>query len=284
MHQKRIGIYHKNCTDGTTAGAVLLRKFPDIQLFPLVHSHTEEDLEHIHKIAGEESEIYFVDFATGVEEFLDKKHNIFVLDHHFGAKERMEKLEKENPKLKYIFDNNKSGASLAWQYFFKDEKEPEIIKYVEDSDLWTGKYEETKYVSNYLSMFSNNPEHVLELMESDINEIKEKGKIISNYVDIQIERIVEKLQEIKLRIGEYEALAYNVTMYESAVGHKLSVLQNQAVAMFTISGNSVNFSFRGNDNNSPTALDLAKLLDGGGHKNASGATIYLEDFLKMIIQ
>lgn len=283
MKQKKIGIYHKNCTDGTTAGAVLLRKFPDIKLFPLVHSHTEEDLEHIHKTAGDGSEIYFVDFATGVEEFLDKKHNIFVLDHHFGAKERMEKLEKENPKLKYIFDNNKSGASLAWQYFFKDEKEPEIIKYVEDSDLWTGKYEETKYVSNYLSMFSNNPEHVLELMESDINEIKEKGKIISDYVDIQIERIVEGLQEIKLRIGEIEVLAYNVTMYESAVGHKLSVLQNQAVAMFTISGNNVNFSFRSNDNNNPTAFDLAKLLGGGGHKNASGATIYLKDFLKMII-
>jgi oligoribonuclease NrnB/cAMP/cGMP phosphodiesterase (DHH superfamily) len=279
----KIGIYHKNCTDGTTAAAVLLRKFPDIKLFPLVQSHTEDDLAHIHKSAGEGSEIYFVDFSAGVEEFLDGGHNIIVIDHHMSVKEHLEELEKNNENLTYIFNNDKSGASLAWTYFFQDEKEPELIKYVQDSDIWTKKYDDTKYVTNYLSMFSNDPEQMLKFIEGDIDEIKEKGKIISNYSDIQIGRLVESVQEIKLRIGEYEVPGYNVTMYKSPVGNKLSVIQDKAVAMFTISGGDVNLSFRGTDSNSPTALELAQLLEGGGHKNAAGANISLEDFIKMII-
>lgn len=53
--------------------------------------------------------------------------------------------------------------------------------------------------------------------------------------------------------------------------------------MFSINGNFVKFSIRGNEGQSPTALDVAKLLGGGGHKNAAGAEIPLNDFLKMII-
>lgn len=284
MKKTIIGIYHKNCTDGTAAAAILLRKFLDIKLFPLAHSHTEDDLEHIHRVAGEGGEIYFVDFTAGVEEFLDKRHDIIVLDHHIGIKEKMEKLADENKKLTYIFNNDKSGASLAWSYFFGNEREPEIIKYIEDSDLWKGNYgDDTKYVTNYLSMFTNSPEQMLKFIESDITEIKEKGKIITQYADNQIDRLIESIQEIKLMIGEFIIPAYNITIYESSVGNKLSKIQNKVVAMFTIKGDSVNFSFRGEDGNNPTALELAKLIGGGGHKNAAGANIPLKDFLNMII-
>lgn len=284
MKKTTIGIYHKNCTDGTTAAAVLLKKFPDIKLFPLAYSHTEDDLEHIHRVAGEGSEIYFVDFAVGVEEFLDGGHSITVIDHHIGAKERIEKLASVNGNLTFIFDNDKSGASLAWSHFFPDEKVPEIIKYVEDSDIWTGKYgDDTKYVTNYLSMFTNSPEQMLEFINSDIADIKKKGKIIADYSDNQIHRLVDGIQDIKLRIGEFIVPAYNITMHQSASGHKLSEIQNKAVVLFTITGGSVNFSIRGADGQSPSALELAKLLGGGGHQNASGAEVFLKDFLKMII-
>lgn len=280
----KIGIYHKNCVDGTAAAAVLLRKFPDIQLFPLVHSHTEDDLAHIHKVAGEGSEIYFVDTASGVEEFLDGGHNIEIIDHHISIKEHIEGLAQKNANLKYIFDNNKSGTSLAWSYFFPDEGIPEIIKFIEDNDLWTKKYgDDTKYVSNYLSMFTNSPEQMLKLIDGDIAEIKEKGKIIADYSDIQIERLVESIQDIKLRIGEFIVPAYNITMYESPVGNRFARIQEKAIAMFTINGGNVNFSFRGTDNNNPTALELATILGGGGHKDAAGASISLKDFIKMII-
>jgi uncharacterized protein len=282
----KIGIYHKNCTDGTTAAAVLLRKFPDIKLFPLVHSHTEDEVAHIHKVAGEDNEIYFVDFAVGVEEFLDKGHEITVLDHHISMKEEMEKLADGDEKLTYVFDNDKSGASLSWSYFFPDEKEPEIIKYVEDSDLWTKKYEDTKYVTSFLSTNADTPEKMLEFIENvDIEEIKKKGKMITDYSDIQINRIVESAESINLKIGELVVPAYNLTSgeYVSVIGNKLSTLHNKPAIIFSIKSHSVKFSIRSLDGQSPNALGFAKMLGGGGHENSAGAEIPLSDFIKMII-
>jgi uncharacterized protein len=282
----KIGIYHKNCADGVAAAAVLLRKFPDIKLFSLTHSHTEDEVAHIHKIAGEDNEIYFVDFAVGIEEFLDKGHKITVLDHHIGVRERVEKPAKENEKLTYIFDNDKSGASLAWSYFFGDEKMPEIIKYVEDSDLWTKKYEDTKYVTSFLSTNADTPEKMLEFIENgNIEEIKEKGKIIADYSDVQINRIIENAESINLKIGKLVAPAYNLTSgeYSSVIGNKLSVLHNKTAIMFSIKSNSVKFSLRSIDGQEPNALGFAKMLGGDGHENSAGAEIPLKDFLNMIV-
>ncbi len=284
----KIGIYHKNCTDGTTSAAVLLRKFPNIKLFSVAHSIESiiETVEKIREIADADSEIYFVDITSGAEELLKDGYKITVIDHHIGLKEKIDKLAQENQNFTYIFDNDKSGASLAWAYFFPDEEVPKIIKYVEDSDLWKGEYDDTKYVVNYLSTNANTPEKILEFIENGgIEEIKEKGKIIADYSDVQIDRFIEDANTVDLRIGELIIPAYNLTSHEyaSVVGNKLSILNNKATVMFSINGNFVKFSIRGNEGQSPTALDVAKLLGGGGHKNAAGAEIPLNDFLKMII-
>ena len=76
--------------------------------------------------------------------------------------------------------------------------------------------------------------------------------------------------------------AYNITVHESAVGNILSEKRGKAVAIFIINGETVKLSFRSKEHHDPPALKLAKLLGGGGHKNAAGATILRGDFIKMI--
>lgn len=34
------------------------------------------------------------------------------------------------------FDMDKSGAALAWEFFFPGKEAPRLIKFVEDQDLW----------------------------------------------------------------------------------------------------------------------------------------------------
>ena len=65
---KKICIYHKNCTDGTTAAAVLLKKFKDCELLPLEHGYAEEDFEGILSLIGEDTEVYIVDFSPRIED------------------------------------------------------------------------------------------------------------------------------------------------------------------------------------------------------------------------
>ena len=285
--KKVIGIYHKNCSDGTTAAAVLLKKFSDAKLFPLGLSFTEEDLSFIYKETVARADIYLLDIALVAEklvEILDENNNIVILDHHIGAKEKMQQLADRHKNITYIFDNNKSGVSLAWNYFFPDKEPPEIIKYIEDSDLWKFKYgNDTKYAANYLSMYANSPETLLRFFDENIKEIKENGKIITEYTDIQIDRLLRDTGNITLRIGEFITPAYNIISYESPIGNKISEARGVAAVMFFIKGNSVKFSIRSKDGQNPSALELAKLLGGGGHQNSAGAEISLKDFLNMII-
>jgi uncharacterized protein len=283
-----IGIYHKDCIDGTAAAAVLLRKFPDAKVFPLQHvhyAHSSEGLQEVLNAAQEGSEVYTVDCGLGAKEFLAAGYKVVTIDHHIGAKELFENLEKEYLNYSYIFDNDKSGASLTWKYFFPDEDEPEFIKYVEDADLWKWQYgDNTKDVNNYLSMFKDEPEAMKKLLESELSDIQGKGKIISKYADKVIARLV-KTPSITVKIGAHEVPAYNITIvgYESACGNILSEQLDVAVMLFTIQGDQVRLSFRSKKHHKPTSLELAHLLGGGGHKNAAGADISLKDFLTMII-
>ncbi len=285
--EKVVCIYHKNCTDGTTAAAVLLKKFPDCKLFSLEHNYSEEDLEEILKEIDNTTSVYIVDFSLREEDLkkvLNKAKKVVVIDHHIGVKDTLEKLSKYYPNFEYVFDNNRSGASLTWVYFFGEKNIPELIKFVEDKDIWTWKYgDKTKFANTYLFMLTNKPEEILKLLDKPVNEILEKGKILSDYTDYLINYFVEKAKEVFIRIGDYRVRAYNTGLFQSEIGNLLCEKFQEPIALFNINGYVVKFSFRSCDNVSPSALELAKILGGGGHRNAAGAVVSLKEFCNMII-
>ncbi len=287
MNQKVVCIYHGNCTDGTTAAAVLLTKFPDCILFPLEHGYKPEDFQNIVDVVDKNTVVYIVDFSLKEEDLktlLSIAKKVVIIDHHIGVKDLLEKLAKEHENLEYVFDNHRSGASLTWIYFYGDENIPDIIKYVEDKDIWTWKYGEiTKYVNTYLVLLTNKPDKIKELLNKDISEIIEKGKLLSEYTDFLINRFIEKAKETKIKIGDYVVRGFNTNLFQSEIGNILSTKFNEAVALFNISGDKVKFSFRSCEGQHPNALELAQILGGGGHKHAAGAVASLKDFCNMII-
>lgn len=283
---KTVCIYHKNCTDGTTAAAVLLLKYPDCVLFPLDHNYRDEEFQPILESVDKETTVYIVDFALKspfFERLVEKAKEVINLDHHVSAKESLEEFAKNYPNFKFIFDNNKSGASITWEYLFGKEPPP-IVKYVEDKDIWKWEFgDTTKYVNDYLFLYTNKPQELKELLYQDINQIIEKGKIINQYTTFLIENFVEKAKDLFIQIGTYKVRAYNTGLFQSEIGNKLSTLHDQAVCLFNINGDYVKLSFRSLDHHNPSALDLAKLLNGGGHKNAAGSSLNLKEFCNIIL-
>ena len=69
----------------------------------------------------------------------------------------------------------------------------------------------------------------------------------------------------------------------SSIGQKLSKKHEETVCLYRISGDEVSMSFRGIEGSSPSSVELAEILGGGGHKNAAGAAVTLKEFLKMIV-
>ena len=279
-----IGIYHGDCADGTGAAAVLLKKFPSIKPFPLKHHYTEEDFAPILEAVDENTAVYFVDFARGVERILGRAKEVFVIDHHIGVKNDMEKLATEHDNLTYIFDNEKSGATLAWKYFFGEDTTPEILRLIQDFDIWQWRFgDRTKYASNLLIPYANQPEKMLALFDENTDKVLEKGKIISEFTDYVIEKFVGRAEPTYVRIGEEKIPAFNTRGYVSEIGSELSEKCGGAVMLFNIQGERVHMSFRSSEGQSPTARELAETLGGGGHDLAAGAYTTLKKFCGMIV-
>jgi uncharacterized protein len=278
-----IAIYHKDCVDGTTSAAVLLKKFPGAKTFPLGHGFEEHELTPILDEAEPGDEIYTVDCGLGAKEFLAKGYKVTILDHHAGAKEEFSALAAENKHLTFIFDNDKSGASLAWAHFFPENPVPEVIKLVEDGDLWKQKYGSvTKDVTNYLFMLVNKPEEIISYFDGSLDDIKKLGSVITKYLELRIDHAVKSTEPVDVDINGHKVPFYNITGDKSAAGNLLAVERSKTVGLFSIDGQKLKISFRSLNEYAPSALDLAKALGGGGHRNASGASMSLEDFVKRI--
>ena len=262
-----------------------MRKYPDALLFPMSHGYVPEEMAPIVAQAALGDQIFTVDCVMGVKEFLAAGHKVTSLDHHAGVRVEYEQIAKDNPSFKYIFDNSKSGSSISWSYFFPSEKMPEIIAYVEDYDLWNWKFGEcTKDVANYLYPISNKPDDILKLFDKPLDDIKKNGHIITVYSDFMIRHSIKDTEPIDLLIAGHKVPFYNITSYKSESGNILSTERGQTIGLFTIDGPKVNISLRCLDAHTPSALDIAKVLGGGGHRNASGAGMSLEDFIQAIVK
>ncbi len=284
VEQKVVGIYHKSCIDGTTAAAVLCRKFPETKTYSLSHDFGLDDITPILKTITPDTKVFTLDCALGVQEILTQGSAVTTIDHHISVNERLNLLAKTNTKFTYVFDNEKSGASLTWSYFFSDSPIPEVIRLVEDSDLWRWKFgDDTKYVNNYLSTLVNKPEEILPLLIDLPKSVKEQGAIISQYAKILIDQFVSEAKPVTLFIGPYTVPAYNVTtFFKSEIGDSLSKISNSPVCLFTIIGERVRLSFRSQKGQHPSPLELATIAGGGGHENAAGASIPIAVFLNML--
>lgn len=291
MTPKIIGIYHKDCLDGTTAAAVLLKKFPKVILCPLSHRYTQKELGNIVKETSASTIVFIVDFSlreSDTEKLITKAQEIINIDHHIGAEEMLRILDKKYETFNYIFDNNRSGASLTWIYFYGKKNIPKIIQYVEDSDLFRFLLgNKTRYASSYLYSLSGKPREILSLIkkgEEAVKKILQKGKLIWEYRDELAKLLLKTVSPFTIKVGKYIVPIHNTPEFlRSDVGNALAVKLKKTVATFVINDDTVRFHFRGTNDHTPSALDLAKILDGGGHRNAAAASVSLKDFCKMIV-
>lgn len=286
MSEKEVVIfYHKHCVDGTSAAAVALRQFPAAKAVPLSYSDIAADLALAKDALSPSTKIIFVDTTFGLEELINFGSEILVIDHHISEKAKVEELVKINSKLTYIFDNDESGATLAFKHFFPNEPLPTFLSYVRDIDLWKNELiPQSEWLNQYLSTRRNHPETLLSLLNSDndLDNYLSLGKTLTEYVDLEVAHTT-KLDPRYIEIGDTKIPAFNITNHQSKSGNILALKYKSAVILYVILGEQTRLSIRSVEGCVPTARAVAETFTGGGgHTHAAGATIATSDFLTLL--
>ena len=141
MSHKEIAVlYHGGCPDGFGAAYAAWKKFGDMaDYIPVKHGRPIPE-----NLTG--MKLIFVDFCYPQEVMNDLVKTaafVTVFDHHLGSKDVVESMPD------YVFDEKRSGATIAWGYFHPEVPVPTLLKYVEDGDLYVFKLPDSRAVLAY---------------------------------------------------------------------------------------------------------------------------------------
>lgn len=223
-------------------------------------------------------EIYILDFSfpretlLQIEEKLGSAGKLLVLDHHKTAQEDLKGLDF------CIFDMHRSGAGMAWDYFFTDLR-PVFINLIEDRDLWNFRFPATKVFQCFLMGQPFDFEvwdKIAETMETNPDSLLVQGQAILDFKETEVERMCTKAWVTE--IDGAVAAVVNATGYWSDIGHALLEKYPEAVlsASFGVMPTgAILWSLRGRKNEPDGSLGhdvsaIAKKFGGGGHRSAAG--------------
>jgi oligoribonuclease NrnB/cAMP/cGMP phosphodiesterase (DHH superfamily) len=278
---QRTCFYHAGCPDGLGAAWAVWRAWgPGARYLPRGH----EDV--VDASAYEGQLVVFVDIAPGGDELralAERAAKLIVLDHHVTARERFENdLGVQNAIAGrghlIHFDLSHSGAMLAWNHFHPDEPAPDLLRYVEDQDLWSWKLPASEEVNAAISSHPRDFETWEELAARPIAELVAEGAPILRATRIEVERALQSAHPVQL--GARRAEAVNATLHRSKIGHALAERAEFKLpwgVVYRVTGERVDISIY-----SIGDLDIAKVAEGyggGGHANASGFSVSLRRWL-----
>ena len=271
-------MFHYPCQDGLTSGWIVNYYHKSnnklIDLYPIKHG-VPYDYSRL-----ENKKVIFCDFAPSLEILNELEKicsEIKILDHHITAKDAL------MDKSYAIFDMDKSGAGLTWEYFYPDTPVPLFVEMVQDRDLWKWSIQNSKDFtaglftlcdgldpSNFNDLFQLFDD--IYISEDKFNFCMNLGQVINKANNQKAKTIAESAcKRINKFIGWNVCIVNCSVEYASEVGNILSSMNSIDFAVMW-SYNNVNESYyvslRSCDK--IDVSKIAKAYGGGGHINASG--------------
>jgi oligoribonuclease NrnB/cAMP/cGMP phosphodiesterase (DHH superfamily) len=214
--------------------------------------------------------------------------SILILDHHKTAQEDLAPFivpeltvaawnDNMCPVVSAVFDMERSGAGLTWDFFEPDAPRPALVNYVEDRDLWRFKLEGSREVSAYI--FSNeytfeNWDRINAQLEDGLQYVINIGAAIERKHHKDVAELVDVCKR-RMKIGGVEvwgaSLPYTLT---SDAGNLMAQGEPFAACYWDTPKGRV-FSLRSTQEGSDVSA-IASQYGGGGHKNASGFQVPLD--------
>jgi len=224
-------------------------------------------------------DVIMVDFSfkgRQLEYIIDECKSLLIIDHHIGHEEEIEAICNKSSKATYIFDNEKSGASLAYQHFYPTMDQPYVIKLVEDRDLWkfTDLWTHEFYAGSRLRHLEIIDWVRLITEEERVSDIISNGKIILQYQKNLLEPYKKRQHPRSIVSGKLIPFI-PCTHLISEVGNILCAGEHFSCTYFDTAERRV-YSLR-SDEKGMDVSEVAKYYGGGGHRHAAGFSLDYND-------
>jgi len=317
-------LYHADCIDGFGAAYAAWRRFgAGARYRPLHHGEPWDFAE----VAGHE--VFILDFSfppEHLEAMAGLAKSVTQIDHHASARQAWaEKLtlradgldgySDATLALTVLFNMNKSGARLAWEYLLPEQALPLALQHVEDQDLWRFSLPGTRHFCRALRLhpfdFAVWDDVVGQTPSPDSPryvDMLASGKAIESFFQKEVERLaaghlrmnarlrgepVDAMQALRhgqaiIEDGEQawlvsRGIALNANaLFASELGNLLAEQSASYGLIWQLANDGeVKVSLR-----SKGDIDVAAIAvryGGGGHRNAAGFRLSLARFLSEVL-
>jgi len=262
-------IYHGNCPDGFASACVVRRALGNkVVFFEGIHQKQPPDVKGM--------DVLLVDFSYKkevLEEMLNDASSITILDHHISAKNDLECLLNKG-QIQGLFDINKSGAMITWEWFFPEKKAPKLIEHIQDRDLWRFELTDTRDITTGLSSYPYEFDlwdKFMSYNSSDLISLKADGAAIERKLQRDIKELVSTGVR-RMVIAGYNVPVLNVSSAYISDAGNLMAKDEPFAACYWDHADGRSFSLRSSVN----GVDVSKVAlryGGGGHEKAAGFTI-----------
>jgi oligoribonuclease NrnB/cAMP/cGMP phosphodiesterase (DHH superfamily) len=263
-------IYHGKCPDGFAAALAAWLYYDGKAEFVGLDHGDVRSVADLPAVAGRA--VYILDFSfsehilRAVEEQAAK---LVMLDHHLSAAEKLTGFRCRCGVVH--FDMKQSGARMAWHFFFPEKTVPDLVRWVEDRDIWVWQFPESVGFLAALDMEPFDFARWKTIADFDAQQLSAyiaRGQAMDEKFTKLAEQLADNARP--LVFNGVEGLMVNApSAFHSLVGDILSKKSGTYALMWTVDAKGVikcGLRSRSGFN----CIDLAASMGGGGHAQACG--------------
>jgi len=264
-------IYHgRSCPDGFAAALAAWLYFDGKAEFLALDHGDVKVLADLPAVSGRAVYILDFSFAAPLLNAIDEQAaKLVVLDHHLSA---AEKLTGFTCRCGVVhFDMKKSGARLAWNFFHPHQPVPDLVRFVEDRDIWIWQYAQS---AGFLSALDMEPmdfvrwKAIANFSAAELSAYIERGRAMDDKFNKLALDMAENAQPVVF--NGVAGLMVNVpSAFHSLVGDLLCKQSGTFALLWTVDKPGVvKCGLRSRSGFS--CIPLAESMGGGGHAQACG--------------
>ncbi len=259
-------LYHGRCLDGFGAAYAAWKALgeDDVEYIPVRYDEDPPEMEM-------DSIVYIVDFSYKYDVLLEmnERCHLTVLDHHKSAMDDLADLPDD---IRVVFDLERSGAIITWDYFHEGPA-PKLLQHIGDRDLWRFEMKNTEAICAAL-WHKDMDFEVWDQIINDTDQFKRlryQGQMIIKVRDDNI-RQANKCSFIAFIDGHRCVVANNPIHVSEAAHALLKKFPDVEFAVcFRMQSDGLwRWDFRARKDGFDVS-EIAVKLGGGGHPSAAGA-------------